>query len=46
MTIVSGRPNAACGQGDPERVVEQPEVADEDEQRQDRDGRREQQARA
>ena len=40
------QPERRLGQGDPERVVEQPEVPDEDEQRQDRDRRREQQARA
>ena len=32
-----GRPKAACGQGHPERVVEQAERPDEDVQRQDRD---------
>ena len=41
--IVVGSANAACGQGDTERAVEQPEAAQRDEQRQDRDRHREQQ---
>ena len=44
MMIVERQRERRLGQGEPERVVEQPEVADEDEQRQDRDRHREQQA--
>ena len=44
MTIVSGSPKAACGIATPSGLSDSPSLAEQDVQRQDRDGDREQQA--